>query len=321
MLFPQDPESDILFPMKTPFDSPICSPERLSLVRRTITPHLTEDEHELFILACERSGLDPLARHIYPVKRREYNQHTRTFEETYRPEATIDGLRLTAERTNKYAGQLGPEWCGSDGIWKDIWLVSEPPAAARVGILRSDFKEPVWGKALYSEFVQLVNGEPAPFWAKMAANQLAKCAEALGFRKSFPLEFSSIYTRDEMAQAEQLRVELSASGCTPSADPICNSDNPEHESGSLSAGRSVPVPLRAFVNRGTGDRKNVTAAMNFLEHELIQVAGLNGSAIFKTITNRLPRTYRTREECHAAVVGCWLELWAEIEKLRQERAA
>ena len=295
----------MLFPMK-PIDPKPFNSEQSDLLRRTITAHLSDDEHALFVEACERSGLDPFARHIYPAKRREINSQTGRYEDKFSAEATIDGLRLTAERTGKYAGQLGPEWCGSDGAWKDIWTASEPPAGARVGILRSDFKEPVWGKALYSEFVQTgQNGEPTPFWFKMPANQLAKVAEALGFRKCFPREFAGIYTRDEMAQA----------------DNVIAIKKPEERVTVELEERSIPVPLRQFVNRGTGDRKNVTAAFKFLEDELIQAAGLNGAETFKQITIRLPRTFKTKQECAAATVGCWLELYGEVERALKTRSA
>jgi len=323
MLFSNSQESDILFPMKTPFEPIPLSDGQYALLRRTITSQLSDDEHELFVQACERSGLDPFARHTYPVKRKEWNFSTRRYEDRFSPEATIDGLRLTAERTGKYAGQLGPEWCGEDGQWKDIWTSTAAPVGCRVGILRSDFREPVWGKALYAEFVQLINGEPAPFWVKMAANQLAKCAEALGFRKAFPREFSGIYTRDEMAQAENVEPIRVASG--PSSDDPAGSslspDNPEHERGPSLPVPSVPVPLRVYVNRGTGDRKNVTQAFKYLEDELILAAGLNGSETFRRITARLPKMFHTREECRAATINCWLELWSEIEKAKAGRAA
>lgn len=291
------------------------SPETTALLRRTVTQHLSDDQHALYLRACEQTGLDPFGRFLY------VSRHNREF----RIESTIDGFRLTAERTGKYAGQVGPHWCGPDGVWKSIWTQSTPPVGSRVGILRSDFAKPIWGKALYSEFVQTENGKPGEFWAKMAANQLAKCAEALGFRKAFPERFSGLYTSDEMAQANSGSSALPSETPRPLALHARAGVDPDHGGSSLNSSGTpaVPLPLQSFLQAdgSVGNRRNVEAAFRFIEGELEAALGERGREVFRTIHARMPRVFRTRAECSAGTLACWLELWAEMDRAKQGREA
>ena len=120
--------------------SPSYNAEQLALIKKTLTTDLTDHEFALFIEVAKRTGLDPFRRQIYAIKRSGKVAH----------QTSIDGFRVLAQRSGEYEGQTPPFWCGPDGKWVDVWLAPGKPAAAKVGVYRKGFKEPVWGVARFS---------------------------------------------------------------------------------------------------------------------------------------------------------------------------
>lgn len=169
------------------------SPEGLAILAKLYPDHNAVDR-ELFARQCNRTQLDPLGRQIYSVLR----------QGKWVTQTSIDGFRVIAQRTGEYEGQSGPQWCGPDGKWLDVWLDDKPPAAARVGVHRRGFREPLWSIARYDGYVTTTrDNRVTSVWAKMPELMIAKCAEALGLRRAFPQELSGLYTTEEMLQADK----------------------------------------------------------------------------------------------------------------------
>lgn len=149
-----------------------------------------------FLQHCARTGLDPIARQIYSIARKSKGQLK------WQIQISIDGARLVAERSGQYEGQTTPEFTADGITWTQVWLSKEFPKAARVGVYRRGFREPLYAVALWDAYVQTkYNGDVSEMWSKMGPLMLAKCAEMLALRKAFPQDLSGLYSAEEMDQA------------------------------------------------------------------------------------------------------------------------
>lgn len=153
--------------------------ERLAILQQ-MHGDLHPKEFVLFLAVAARTGLDPYLKQIYAIKANgKFFIHV-----------GIDGRRLIAQRTGMVDGAVGPQWCGPDGAWRDVWLSDDPPAAARYGVLKKGCREPFWGVARLKSF----RPNPSSPNAGRVDHYLAKVAEDHALRKAFPYEMGGAPT-------------------------------------------------------------------------------------------------------------------------------
>jgi phage recombination protein Bet len=203
--------------------------DQVAALRQLGAEDVDQGTLSVFFHQCQRTMLDPFARQIYLVGRRQKDQRTNNWVTKYTIQTGIDGFRLIARRaTDAARGTFGYEdtlWADRNGRWHDVWLSDQPPAAAKVTVIRDGQKFP--GIALFNEYAGTKsNGDLTKMWADKGALMLAKCAEALALRKAFPQDLSGLYTSDEMQQADngqQVPQQASASR-TPKRAATSNHD-------------------------------------------------------------------------------------------------
>lgn len=168
------------------------SANQIDLIKRTIAVGATNDELDLFLHQCKRTGLDPLAKQIFFQKYKLKNGDEKVTIIT-----SIDGYRLIAARTGEYAGSDEPIYDKEDGR----------PGKASVTVYRmlNGVRTPFTASARWDEYC------PPPgrdhMWNKMPFLMLGKVAEALALRKAFPNDLSAVHVDEEMHQAVLSKVE------------------------------------------------------------------------------------------------------------------
>lgn len=147
-----------------------------------------------FIAACRRTGLDPTTKQIYAVQ----------FKGKWTVLVGVDGMRTVAQRSGEYAGQTPIQWTADGVTWVDAWLPADAkskPLAARVGVRRKGFAEPLYQTVTWAEFGM----EPrftGDNWGTRPAHMLGIRAETHALRRAFPNDLSGLYTAEDYDAGE-----------------------------------------------------------------------------------------------------------------------
>lgn len=158
--------------------------DQLELIKRTIAKDATVDELKMFMYQCQTTGLNPLARQIYFMKRGG----------KVSIQVSIDGFRVIAERSGVYAGQDEPEFMEDGGklIGAKVRVFKFSPTGNRY--------QAAVGVAYWDEYCPQAGQDF--MWRKMPRTMVSKVAEALALRKAFPQDLSGLYTLEEMQQSD-----------------------------------------------------------------------------------------------------------------------
>ena len=199
------------------------TPAQVDLIKSQIAVGATDDELKLFLHVADKSGLDPLTKHIYFIKR----GGKMTIQ------TGIDGFRTIADRTGQYVGSNDPVFTGN----------GKNPEKATVTV--SKVVQGVVGEFTASaRWTEYYPDKNSFMWDKMPHTMLGKCAEALALRKAFPQQLSGLYTSDEMDQAGEQGI---PSGNTKNI-------NPKGGSKQLEELLVVPEPPENKVNSDETDK-------------------------------------------------------------------
>jgi len=164
--------------------------KKVDLIKRTVCKGASDDELKLFIHVCNHTNLDPFMKQIYAIKR----GNIMTIQ------TSIDGLRLTAERTGNYSPGKEPTFTYDE----------KGKLQSATAYIKKRTSDNVWHEVAATAHLEEYNANQG-LWSKMPKAMLAKCAEALALRKAFPADLSGIYADEEMNQADdpkKLEVEL-----------------------------------------------------------------------------------------------------------------
>jgi phage recombination protein Bet len=164
----------------------------------------------VFFHYCVRTGLDPFARQIYMIGRKNKGVDREDNPVNWTIQTGIDGFRTiahrAAERTGERISYEDTVYYDAEGGAHEVWLSEAPPAAVKVTVYRGASRFSIvahWGE-FAPEYWDDKQGKyvVAKMWRQMGSHMLRKCAEAGALRMAAPQDLSGVYVDEEMAQAD-----------------------------------------------------------------------------------------------------------------------
>jgi hypothetical protein len=252
---------------------------------------LSDEEWARVLVEAESMGLSVGAGHLWVSRRRSGDAG----ETRFLVAVSIDGVRARAAQTGVYGPQYGPLWCGTDLVWREVWLGSQDPAACKIGGRRTTQDEPTWVVVRMVDYKPTKN--PSPNWKSSAPAMLAKCAESLLLRKLYP-EVGRAYVLEEMdnvgdddtaaalpraprAIAAPASVPVSAPDETEQRSPVPvavspGGDGPNHRAMSVLLAVMAEIPAFRAIRRPNVEPEDEDSAESWLTLWLAKVEKVAG---------------------------------------------
>lgn len=305
-------------------DQTYWTPSQVAALRHIGIDKASDGDLTVFHHVCQRTGLDPFARQIYMIARQSSEkgpdgQWNKVLKWTI--QTGIDGFRLIGRRAAdhvRHSVSVGaPEWAHEDGSWRPVWAKAWGyPVAARVTIQRAGL--PFTAVALFDEYKQTkYGGELTSMWEQRPAGQLAKCAEALGWRMAFPQDLSGIYTDDEMGQAENLDQQIVHIEQASAADrmgailaPTVTAEQIPHTSDPDAPDVAVAAPVEAHTSGSESPLLNTSSSLAKAMYAAIKEHGVPEAERIAWLANVVGREIASSKEmtdAEARDVLAWID--------------
>lgn len=162
----------------------------------------TDAELLYFAQVARSTGLDPSKREIYGI----YRRPNKDSEQKLTIQTGIDGFRVVAERSGKYAGSREYDFEYDENVKITVnhaGTQKRVPNKARATVLKV-IEGQIVETSRTANWVDFYPGEgkQGNMWRKIPEIMLGKCAEAQAHRVAFPNDCQNLYLEEEMQAPE-----------------------------------------------------------------------------------------------------------------------